>query len=135
MLHLFFEWLYCRPKPRRSGLSKECYRGFEHYSTCQVQFVGALVRVNMTWQLGNTRRRSRLLYRLMYAKICIFLASLLLRWKNFRALFFNICYPFSFFKVFINVHMFLKIYSHEKTRYLTGFVQHDFVILTIVYKF
>jgi len=48
---------------------------------------------------------------------------------------FIICYPFSFFKVFINVHMFLKIYSHEKTRYLTGFVQHDFVILTIVYKF
>lgn len=58
---------YYRLKLRRSDQFKECYRGSEHYSICQAPSVEALVRENMTWQLGSTRRRNPLLCRLMYA--------------------------------------------------------------------
>lgn len=64
---LFVSSIYCRHKPRRSDLSKECFRDFEHCSIYPVPFVAVLVRVNMTWLLGNTRRQNQLLCPLMYA--------------------------------------------------------------------
>lgn len=57
---------FFRPKLRRSGLSKEYFRGFGHCSIYLVRYVGVSVRVNTTWQLGSTRRQSQLRFHHMY---------------------------------------------------------------------
>ncbi|KAL0432279.1 UNVERIFIED_CONTAM: Exocyst complex component SEC5A [Sesamum latifolium] len=61
-----------RSKRRRLDLSKGCFRGSEHYSTCQVQSVEALARVNMIWLLESTGKQSLLFCLLMYGSVVSF---------------------------------------------------------------